>query len=143
MYKDIQWNLRIRDTLGPAILSSVERLSSSRRVKMIYCYGKGVQNDVLCWEAVPFLEGPLSEVPLSEVPLYCSGGLLCCDDDLTLIRTLQCHVFIQEDGERSIVMAPASTSLINAQAVQEHFGTTSIRNIPIHGHRKGQVSRVS
>ena len=35
---------------------------------------------------------------------------------------MQCHVFIQEDGERSIVMAPASTSIIDAQAVQEYFG---------------------
>ncbi len=26
--------------------------------------GKGVQKSVLCREAVPFLEGPLSEVPL-------------------------------------------------------------------------------
>ena len=31
---------------------------------MNYCYGKGVQNRVLCWEAVPFSESPLSEVPL-------------------------------------------------------------------------------
>ena len=33
----------IQDTLGPAILSSVETLSSSRRLKLNYCYGKGVQ----------------------------------------------------------------------------------------------------
>ncbi len=39
-----------------------------------------------------------------------------------LCVVLQCHVFIQEDGERSIIMAPASTSLITAQAVQEYFG---------------------
>ena len=31
---------------------------------MNYCYGNGVQKRVLCWEVVPFLEGPLSEVPL-------------------------------------------------------------------------------
>ena len=31
---------------------------------MNYCYGKGVQNCVLCWEVVPISEGPLSEVPL-------------------------------------------------------------------------------
>ena len=48
----LQWNLRIKDTLGPAILSSVERLSSSRRLKMNYCYGKGVQNCILCWEGL-------------------------------------------------------------------------------------------
>ena len=34
----IQWNLQIKDTLGPAILSSIERLSSSWRLKMM---GKG------------------------------------------------------------------------------------------------------
>ena len=38
---------------------------------------------------------------------------------------MQCHVFIQEDGERSIVMAPASTSIMDAQAVQEYFGRHS------------------
>ena len=31
---------------------------------MNYCYGKGVQKSVLCWEVVPFSESPLSEVPL-------------------------------------------------------------------------------
>ena len=31
------------------------------------CYGKGVQNCVLCWEVVPVSEGPLSEVPLNTV----------------------------------------------------------------------------
>jgi len=31
-------------------------------------------------------------------------------------------VFIQEDGERSIVMAPASTSQISAENVQNYFG---------------------
>ena len=29
---------------------------------MNYCYRKGVQNSVPCWEVVPFSEGPLSEV---------------------------------------------------------------------------------
>ena len=60
----LQWNLWIKDTLEPAILSSVERLSSSWRLKMNYCYGKGVQKCVLYWEVVPFSEGPLLEVPL-------------------------------------------------------------------------------
>ena len=54
----------IKDTLGPAILSTVERLSSSQRLKMNSCYGKGAQNCVLCWEVVPISEGPLSEIPL-------------------------------------------------------------------------------
>ena len=31
-------------------------------------------------------------------------------------------MFIQEGGERSILMAPAATSLINAQAVNDYFG---------------------
>ena len=57
----VQWNLRIKDTLGPVVLSYVERLSSSRRLKMNDCYEKGVQNCVLCWEVVPFSEGPLSK----------------------------------------------------------------------------------
>ena len=35
----IQWNLRIKDALGQAILSSVERLSSFRGLKMNDCYG--------------------------------------------------------------------------------------------------------
>lgn len=35
---------------------------------------------------------------------------------------LQCHVFIQEDGERSILMAPATTSCIDKEAVQKYFG---------------------
>ena len=60
----VQWNLRIKDTLGPAILSTVEKFSSSQRLKMNYCYRKGVQKCVLCWEVVPFSEDPLSEVPL-------------------------------------------------------------------------------
>ncbi len=42
----IQWNLRIKDTLGSATLSSVERLSFSQRLKMYYCYGKGVQQSI-------------------------------------------------------------------------------------------------
>ena len=46
--------------LGSAILSFVLFLE----VKMNYCYRKGVQKSVLCWEVVPFPEGPLSEVPL-------------------------------------------------------------------------------
>ena len=31
---------------------------------MNYCYGKEVQNCILCWEVVPLSEGLLSEVPL-------------------------------------------------------------------------------
>ena len=35
---------------------------------------------------------------------------------------MQCHVFIQEDGERCIFMAPAASSLIDKAAAREHFG---------------------
>ena len=44
-------------TLGPAILSSVERLSS-QRLKMNYFYRKGVQR-IAKKELVPFLRWPL------------------------------------------------------------------------------------
>ena len=45
-------------TLGPAILSSIERLSSSQRLKKNYCYRKGVGNSVL-FGGCPFLGGSL------------------------------------------------------------------------------------
>ena len=48
--------------LRPAILSSVEVVILKQTTAI--GYRKGVQNYVLCWEVVPFLEGPLSEVPL-------------------------------------------------------------------------------
>ena len=35
----IQWNLRIRDTLGAGPLSLIRRLSLSRRLKIHYIYG--------------------------------------------------------------------------------------------------------
>jgi sugar/nucleoside kinase (ribokinase family) len=57
--------------------------------------------------------------------------------------TAQCHVFIQDGGERSIMMAPAATSLINADTVQQNFGsviqqhasmvTTEISQVPLSG----------
>ena len=49
----------------------------------------------------------------------------------------QCHVFIQENGERSILMAPAATSQINAAAVQNHFGNgfAYASHIPRSSHR--------
>ena len=40
----------------------------------------------------------------------------------SLSSSLQCHVFIQEGGERSIVMAPAATSLLNQKTVTDNFG---------------------
>ncbi len=71
-------NSLIRDTVEPLnkghlTLSSVGRLSLSQRLKMYYCYGKGVQKSVLCREVVPFSEGPLSEVPLYFVGLTASN----------------------------------------------------------------------
>ena len=48
-------NLRVKDTLGPSILSLVGRLSSFR--KFIYTFGE--IGSVLCREVVPFLECPL------------------------------------------------------------------------------------
>ncbi len=35
-YTDMQWNLRIKDTLGPAVLSTIEGLSSSQRSKNLW-----------------------------------------------------------------------------------------------------------
>ena len=51
----LQWNLRIKDTLGPAILLLVERLSSSQSERVSFV------------EIVPFSEGPLSEGPLDSI----------------------------------------------------------------------------
>jgi sugar/nucleoside kinase (ribokinase family) len=36
-------------------------------------------------------------------------------------KTGECHVFIQENGERTILMAKGASSLINSQAVENHF----------------------
>ena len=58
---------------GPAILSSVARLSSSQWLKVNYCYGKGFQNGVLCWKVVPFSEGPQSDFPLYSIT-SCTGA---------------------------------------------------------------------
>ena len=57
---------RIKGTLGPVILSFVERLSSSQRLKMSYCYRKDVQKSgVLFVERLsyrPFLRVPFTAV---------------------------------------------------------------------------------
>ncbi len=55
----IQWSLRIKDTLGPAILSTIEScplLGGLREMIILGHYSSR--------EAVLFSEGPLSEVPL-------------------------------------------------------------------------------
>ena len=36
--------------------------------------------------------------------------------------TAQSYVFIQQDGERSIIMASGATSIIKKQTVEEFFG---------------------
>ena len=55
-----------KDTFGGSHFVSDEKLSilefKNDLHVHIYCYMKG--NNVLCWEVVPFLEGPLLEVPL-------------------------------------------------------------------------------
>ena len=51
----IQGDLSIKDTLGPAILSTVERLSTLQRWKMYYYIGKstfGALERVLCREVI-------------------------------------------------------------------------------------------
>ena len=87
----LQWNLQIKDTLGPAILSSVERLSSSWRLKMNYCYGKGVQNCILCLE-----------VSLSQRVLYrrfCSSHVQAKKAQCMIGGEvfLECHTFYRRE----------------------------------------------
>ena len=40
--------------------------------------------------------------------------------------TAQSYVFIQQDGERSIIMASGATSIMNKKAVEEFFGKFSL-----------------
>ena len=65
-----QWYLWIKDTLGLAILSSIERFYS-----MKYCYGKGVHKCVLCSEVVPFLRGPFTRYSCNHYWHYRCRGL--------------------------------------------------------------------
>ena len=55
-FNAVQWNLQIKDTSEPAILPFVALFSNELLLQE--------SQSVLCWEVVPFLEGPLSEVPL-------------------------------------------------------------------------------
>ena len=51
----LQWNLSIKDTLGPGNLSTVERLSTLQRWKCMSTIGKstsGVLERVLCREVI-------------------------------------------------------------------------------------------
>lgn len=43
---------------------------------------------------------------------------------------MQCLVFVQDDGEKSIMQGPSSIDLINAQAVNEYFGKCGVNTIP-------------
>ena len=63
-YKDLQWNLRIMDTLGHFQLSLVERLSSSRRS----IYTQNVQLVYLLSEVVLISECPCRR-------FHCIGNL--------------------------------------------------------------------
>ncbi len=54
----VQLNLRVKDTLGLAILSLEGRLSSFWKLKMYCKYTFGDMGNVLCIEVVPFSEGP-------------------------------------------------------------------------------------
>ena len=53
---------------------------------MNYCYEKGVQNCILCWEAVPISEGPLSEVPLHLFVLSCVFNIEGPISEIAFIR---------------------------------------------------------
>ena len=53
--KLLQWDLFIKDTLGPADLSTVERLSTLQRWNVSALYGKstfGALESVLCREVI-------------------------------------------------------------------------------------------
>ena len=58
---------RIKETLGPVVLSTIERLSSSQRSK----------NVLFLWKMINFLRSYLLEGPLSEVSLLISWCVLC------------------------------------------------------------------
>ena len=65
----LQWNLRIKDTLGPTTLSFVKLrgcplLGGSNCISTVERELFGARNSVLCREVCPLLECPLSEVPL-------------------------------------------------------------------------------
>ena len=75
---------------------------------MNYCYGKGVQKSVLCWEVVPFLEGPLLEAPLYThaqfLPYLLMPGTMPQDyfDDIVLMEhsLLPCKSSLPVLGEQ-------------------------------------------
>jgi hypothetical protein len=54
---------KIKDALGPTIVSLVERLSSSEVTKCLGIAAFGILSSVP-WEVFLFSEGPLSKVPL-------------------------------------------------------------------------------
>ena len=62
----------VGDNINSAVLSFMERLSSSRGSKCTETIGHvifGTSNSVLCRE-VYYYSFPISEGPLSEIPLY-------------------------------------------------------------------------
>ncbi len=56
---------------------------------MYYCYGKGIQESVLCKEVFPFSEGPLSEVPLYHTYMVSSANYLLSIWHKALVLSLQ------------------------------------------------------
>ena len=68
---DIQWNLQIMDTLGPGILSFIERLSSSEVKECVLLGG--------FFYCVLYSECPLLEVLMSFLNLFLIMYVrLCC-----------------------------------------------------------------
>ncbi len=91
----VHWNLRTKDTLGPTILSTIER-SSSFLIRLFLLLLWDIMRtlwlwSVLCREVVPFSEGPLSEVPL-DVCIIRSFCLLSAFSSLYLSLCMFLHI---------------------------------------------------
>ena len=63
---DLQWNLRIKDILGAAALSFIQRLSSlCLEAKLHYNHNIGAEKDIHYWEGCPLFGGPFIGVWLT------------------------------------------------------------------------------
>ena len=60
----IQWSLRIKDTLGLAMLSFCREVVLFLKVQNVLVLWEWYFKECLLQRGHPFLEGPLSEVPL-------------------------------------------------------------------------------
>ncbi len=88
-----QWSLRRKDILGSATLSSVERLSISRRLKMYYCYGpKSGHIKVHCTMCHSLDQGTTQTSNVSVM-----SWKWCCPYGQWRLQ-LQCRVYRQKDG---------------------------------------------